>query len=160
MEEQCTGWEPYWYERTAYRKIPYSSCEGEGDVRIDRGKRHACPGNLSAGGGRGFFFWLFVLVLPFAMAGFAGWWFLNHGGRQRGSIRLGEHRAFGGSSGAISTLASVPSFLIGVGAAGWAWLSEKVPFVENLLSGGGSRPYRHVPLDDDAEILNAYDDED
>jgi hypothetical protein len=62
MEEQCTGWEPYWYERTAYRKIPYSSCEGEGDVRLDRG----------------------LLIIPFAMAAIAGWFFLQTGGRQSG----------------------------------------------------------------------------
>jgi hypothetical protein len=84
VEEQCTGWEPYWYERTAYRKIPYSSCEGEGDVRLDRGKRHNCPGLIGGGGGRGFWFWLFLLIIPFAIAAIAGWFFLQTGGRQSG----------------------------------------------------------------------------
>lgn len=63
------------------------------------------------------------------------------------SIRLGEHRAFGGSSGALSTLASIPFFLIGVASTGWAWATEKFPQLDGLF--GGTRPYRHVPVDDD-----------
>jgi len=74
------------------------------------------------------------------------------------SIRLGEHRAFSGDSRVISTLASIPYFLIGVASVGWAWASEKIPYLKDMVSG--TRPYRHVPTDDDAEILNAYDDDD
>lgn len=72
----------------------------------------------------------------------------NHVGRCR-TIRLGEHRAFGGSSGGLSTLASIPFFLIGVASTGWAWATEKFPALDNLFSGG--RPYRHVPIDDDGQ---------
>ena len=41
-EEQCDGFTSTWYERTAYRKIPYSSCEG--GERPDRGKPIRAPG--------------------------------------------------------------------------------------------------------------------
>ena len=76
--EQCNGYESFWYERTAYRKIPYSSCEGGN--RPDRGKQHACPG-LIGGGGHGFFFWAFILLLPFGCAGAAAWYFYQQMGR-------------------------------------------------------------------------------
>ncbi|KAG1770804.1 hypothetical protein EV702DRAFT_1248956 [Suillus placidus] len=41
-DDSCRNGEDYWYERTAYRKVLYSTCEG-GD-RIDRGTQHLCPG--------------------------------------------------------------------------------------------------------------------
>ncbi|ORY35539.1 hypothetical protein BCR39DRAFT_567933 [Naematelia encephala] len=153
--EQCDGFSAFWYERTAYRKIPYSSCEG-GD-RPDRGKQHACPG-LIGRPGLGGLFWGSIAVLPFALAGLVGWWWFTKGS-QGGSIRLGDHRAFGSdaSSGALSTLASVPYFLIGVAQASWAWVVRKVPVLEDLF--GRRMPYRQVPLDDDAEILATYEDE-
>lgn len=67
------------------------------------------------------------------------------------SIRLGEHRPFSGGEGSdlLSTVASVPYFLIGVSQAGWAWLERKVPFLEGLFSR--RTPYRQVPIDDDGE---------
>lgn len=74
QEEQCNGFEAFWYERTAYRKIPYSSCEG--GTRLDRGTRHACPG-LIGGKGRGVFFWGSLLVLPVGLAALAGWYFFT-----------------------------------------------------------------------------------
>jgi len=153
--EQCDGYTPYWYERTAYRKIPYSSCEG--GERPDRGARHECPG-LIGGVGRGAVFWGSILILPFACAGVAGWWFYSKAGRP-GSIRLGEHRAFGGegASGVLHTMASVPYFLHGVAQEGLAWLEREVPFLENLFSR--RTPYRSVPIDDDAEVLGTYDDD-
>jgi hypothetical protein len=77
-EEQCDGYTTSWYERTAYRKIPYSSCEG--GERPDRGKQHSCPG-LIGGGGLGGLFWGSVAILPFACAGVAGWWWFTKGGR-------------------------------------------------------------------------------
>ena len=75
------------------------------------------------------------------------------------AIRLGDHRAFAGEagSGAFSTIASVPYFLIGVSQAGWAWVVQKVPFLEDLFARRA--PFRQVPLDDDAEVLATYEDE-
>jgi hypothetical protein len=76
--EQCDGFTPTWYERTAYRKIPYSSCEG--GERPDRGKAHACPG-LVGGGGLSGLFWGSIAILPFALAGLAGYWWYHNAGR-------------------------------------------------------------------------------
>lgn len=155
LDEQCDGIQPFWYERTPYRKIPYSSCEG--GERPDRGKQHACPG-LIGGAGISGLFWGSIAILPFACAALAGYWWFSKAGRP-GSIRLGEHRAFSGErgSGALSTLASVPYALIGVTQAGWAWVVQRVPFVVDLFARRA--PYRQVPLDDDAEVLATYDDE-
>lgn len=77
-EEQCDGFTSTWYERTAYRKIPYSSCEG--GERPDRGKSHACPG-LVGNRSLGALFWGSVAILPFALAGLAGYWWYHKGGR-------------------------------------------------------------------------------
>lgn len=73
------------------------------------------------------------------------------------AIRLSEHRAFGGSD-ALSILASVPYFLLGVAATAAAWVQERIPFVRGLFEGR-RRSYRTVPIDEDAEILNAYDED-
>ncbi|WRT68442.1 uncharacterized protein IL334_005418 [Kwoniella shivajii] len=144
--EQCDGSTDYWYERTEYRKIPYSSCEG--GERPDRGKRHDCPG-LILRGGLGGLFWGSVAIIPFAFAGLAGC-----------SIRLGDHRAFGDDSpaaGVLSVVASVPVFLIAITQEGWAWVTRKVPFLDDLFAR--RTPYRSVPIDDDAEVLGNYEDE-
>ncbi|WVQ82331.1 hypothetical protein IAT38_004459 [Cryptococcus sp. DSM 104549] len=155
--EQCDGYSEYWYERTEYRKIPYSSCEG--GERPDRGKRHDCPGIILGGkSGWGALFWGSIAVLPFGVVAVAVWWWMSKGDRS-GSIRLGEHRAFGGdnASGALAVLASVPLFVVAVTQEGWAWVTRKVPFLEDLFTRRSS--YRQVPIDDDAEILGNYEDE-
>ncbi|PWN53321.1 Oligoxyloglucan reducing end-specific cellobiohydrolase [Violaceomyces palustris] len=71
---QCysSNWEEtegYWYDRTNYRKVPYSSCVG--GERLDRGTRHICSNNPRR---HGFFWWATIVVSPFALAGFVGWW--------------------------------------------------------------------------------------
>lgn len=79
-DDSCPRGEDYWYERTAYRKIAYSSCEG--GKRPDRGTSHACPGLK----GHGFFFWVFVLFVPVTMAGLVGYWFYRRSGLARGCV--------------------------------------------------------------------------
>lgn len=76
VEEQCVGLEPYWYERTAYRKIPYSSCVGDAESRLDLGKRHECPGLVGGGRATSFFFWFLMALIPVGVAATAGWCFL------------------------------------------------------------------------------------
>lgn len=169
-EEQCDGYTSTWYERTAYRKIPYSSCEG--GERPDRGKAHACPG-LIGNGSLGALFWGSVAILPFALAGLAGYYWYHKAGRpgyvrlmslgkpagaeENRAIQLGEHRAFSGdgaAAGALSILASVPVFLVAATQEGWAWVTRKVPFLEDLFTR--RTPYRQVPLDDDGELLASF----
>ena len=77
-DDSCKNGEEYWYERTAYRLIPYSSCK-EG-LRLDRGKQHTCPG-FSA---HGAFFWLFVLAVPFGFTALVGYYYYRKSGRARG----------------------------------------------------------------------------
>lgn len=77
-DAQCRGGEEYWYDLTAYRKIPYSSCvDGK---RLDRGPRHQCPGIQ----GHGFFFWLMMLFIPASFAALVGYWYQRRGGYRRG----------------------------------------------------------------------------
>ncbi|KAL7422736.1 vacuolar protein sorting/targeting protein PEP1 [Cryptotrichosporon argae] len=155
--EQCDGYTGYWYERTAYRKIPYSSCEG--GERPDRGKRHDCPGLIGRPGVSALV-WGSLAILPFAAAGVVGWWFFTKGGRH-GAIRLGEHRAFAtgndAANSALEVVASVPYFALGLARAAWAWIERKVPFLNGVFARPA--PYRTVPLDDDAEILGNYEDD-
>jgi len=153
-DDTCPYGEDYWYERTAYRKIPYSSCEG-GD-RLDRGRAHACPGIR----GHGFFFWLFVLFIPASLASLVGYWFYRRSGLARGTIRLpggGDFRPTSSQSGFLDTLASVPWFVIGVAGIAWEHLrSIKLPFGSALRSRRG---YRNVAVDEDAQVLR-FEDED
>jgi len=154
MEEQCVGDAEFWYERTAYRKMQYSSCEGGN--RIDRGAKHACPGLIRAGS-LGAFFWASIVILPFGIAGLAGWWYVTKGSRT-GAIRLGEHRAYGGTAtSALNTLASVPYFILGVVSALWTAVEMRIPFIQDLFRRRS--PYRAVPVDDDAELLGDYEDD-
>lgn len=80
-DDSCRNGEEYWYERTEYRKIRYSSCEG--GSRLDQGTRHLCPGVK----GHGFFFWLFVLFVPLMLASLVGYWFYKKSGVARGYVR-------------------------------------------------------------------------
>ncbi|KAJ7842899.1 vacuolar protein sorting/targeting protein 10 [Mycena leptocephala] len=43
-DNSCNDGEDYWYERTAYRKISYSSCVG--GERLDQGIQHKCATNI------------------------------------------------------------------------------------------------------------------
>lgn len=77
-DAQCRDGDDYWYERTAYRKIPYSTCEnGE---RPDRGKQHVCPGIKAHGAA----FWIFVVIIPFAFTSLVGYWYYRRMGLARG----------------------------------------------------------------------------
>ncbi|KAA1470082.1 Oligoxyloglucan reducing end-specific cellobiohydrolase [Dentipellis sp. KUC8613] len=152
-DDTCRGDDEYWYERTAYRRIPHSSCED--GIRPDRGKAHRCPGIR----GHGFFFWLFVLVLPFGITALVGYWYYRRSGMARGTIRLpGDTRpAYRGDSSALDTLASVPWFVLGV--LGVAW-EATASWVEKIgMNFRSRRGYRNVPVDEDAQILRFEDEE-
>lgn len=131
--EQCDGAE-FWYERTAYRKIPYSSCEG--GERPDRGARHVCPAIIGIGS-HGAFFWMFVALIPFGAAGLAGWWWYKTGGV--GAIRLDEHRAFTQDHSVVGFIASVPFAVAAACQRAWAWIEDRI----------SARGYR--PIDSDGK---------
>ncbi|TFK37398.1 vacuolar protein sorting/targeting protein 10 [Crucibulum laeve] len=150
-DESCKNGEDYWYERTPYRLIPYTSCEG--GERIDRGTRHVCPGFRSKSG----WFWLFMLMIPFAFTALVAYYYYRRSGLARGTIRLpgdGSRPSFNTSSGFMDTLASVPWFLIGIGGIAYEWVTSRV---EPLFSS--RRGYRNIPIDEDARVLR-FEDED
>ncbi|TCD61550.1 vacuolar protein sorting/targeting protein PEP1 [Steccherinum ochraceum] len=151
-DNSCRGDDIHWYDRTPYRKIPYSTCEG--GIRLDHGTEHDCPGIQ----GHSFFFWLFVLVIPFGFAALVGYWYYRRSGMARGTIRLpGGDNRFTGDSSALDTLASVPWFLLGLAGIAWEWVSSRF---DTLATGFRSRRgYRNVPLDEDAQILRYEDEE-
>ncbi|KAH6903602.1 vacuolar protein sorting/targeting protein 10 [Coprinopsis sp. MPI-PUGE-AT-0042] len=157
FEDQCKGDADVWYERTAYRRIPYSSCEG--GKRPDRGTEHPCPGFKSQGG----WFWLFMLMVPFAFTALVGYYYWRRSGVARGTIRLpGGADTRGplyGSSGSdwLDTLASVPVYLIGLGGIAFEWVASKV----DASSDGwrARRGYRDIPVDEDAQVLRFEDEE-
>ncbi|KAJ7788937.1 hypothetical protein B0H14DRAFT_3095034 [Mycena olivaceomarginata] len=69
-ENTCQDDAEYWYERTAYRKIAFSSCkDGE---RLDQGLRHPC---IRSNNGHGWFFWFVVLMAPLVLVALAGYWY-------------------------------------------------------------------------------------
>lgn len=46
--------------------------------------------------------------------------------------------------------------MLGVASAAAAWMQEQIPFIRGLFPGGRNT-YR--PIDEDAEILNAYEED-
>lgn len=147
-DQTCTWDQPFWYDRTPYRKIPHSQCEG--GLALDRGNAHVCPGNKTRGG----IFWTTIAVLPFGIAALAAvWWTRRRGGK--GRIRLPEPGE-GNRSGVQELLISIPWFVIGVVGAVVAWAKDvEIPFLSERLRRNSRSGYRTVRLDDamDAELL-------
>jgi hypothetical protein len=81
-DETCMDGAEYWYERTPYRQIPYSTCEG--GPRPDHGTPHRCPGFSS----KGFWFWFLVLLLPFGFTGLVAYYYFRRSGMARGCVFL------------------------------------------------------------------------
>ncbi|KIY66769.1 vacuolar protein sorting/targeting protein 10 [Cylindrobasidium torrendii FP15055 ss-10] len=152
-DDSCSNGESYWYERTPYRMIPYSSCEG--GTRHDRGAEHICPGFS----GHSALFWWFMILIPCGLAAIIGTYLYKRSGLARGQIRLpgdggGLPLAYRGdmSTGSVlDTVASVPWFIIGVAAVGWEWLTSNVAAMGDGFRA--RRGYRNVPIDEDAQIL-------
>ncbi|KAK6977042.1 Sortilin, partial [Favolaschia claudopus] len=74
-DETCSDGAEFWYERTAYRKITFSSCEG--GERLDRGERRPCVRSRTGHGG---FFWFFMLAVPLVVVGLAAYWYRRNAG--------------------------------------------------------------------------------
>ncbi|KAG1747763.1 uncharacterized protein EDB91DRAFT_1245255 [Suillus paluster] len=169
-DDSCRNGEDYWYERTAYRKVFYSTCEG-GD-RIDRGTSHLCPGIK----GHSAMFWMMVIMFPFAITALVAWWWYTKSGLARGrvmftlyvhvlclllmyrTIRLpGGEYSHGTGSGALATLASVPWFLLGLAGIAFEYVASSLEAVS--MGYRTRRGYRDVPVDEDAQVLRFEDEE-
>ncbi|KAJ7695034.1 vacuolar protein sorting/targeting protein 10 [Mycena rosella] len=150
-DSSCRNGDDYWYERTAYRKISYSECEG-GD-RPDQGTKHQCPGFAGHSG----FFWFMVILFPIIFVGLVAYWYYNRSGLARGTIRLpgdGTPAFARHSGGAMDTIASIPWFLIGIAGIAWEWTTSRFQ-----SSFPNRRGYRNLPVDEDAQILRFEDEE-
>lgn len=155
--ETCDGDADYWYERTAYRKIPHSSCQGGKSPHL--GAQHQCPGLKH----HGFWFWTFMALIVLAMTALFSLWY-RRSGLYKGSIRLPE-RADGtrprfDDSGPLATIASIPWFVMGVAAAAWSHLEplvQRLPFMRRRRAGGRGG-YRTVAIDEDAQVLRFEDE--
>ena len=80
-DDTCRNDEEFWYERTPYRKVPISTCEGGN--RLDRGPEHRCPGLR----GHSALFWLFVIMVPFAFCALVGFWYYRRMGLATGYVQ-------------------------------------------------------------------------
>ena len=94
-----------YYKPTGYRRIPLDTCQGGKDLAKWDSNVEPCPGHekefekeKAAHGLTGFWFFVLVILFPFAIAGGIGYWVYNNwgDGMKVGSIRLG-----GGSSSSI-----------------------------------------------------------
>lgn len=77
-DDSCPEDAEFWYERTAYRKIPKSSCEGGN--RPDRGAKRSCPGFRAHSAG----FWVTIFFIPFGFTALIAFWYYRRSGYRRG----------------------------------------------------------------------------
>ncbi|KAG1738508.1 hypothetical protein EDB19DRAFT_894550 [Suillus lakei] len=151
-DDSCRNGEDYWYNRTAYRKIAYSTCEG-GD-RVDKGTQHLCPDIQVPGHilGHSAMFWMMVILFPFAITALViAWWWYNKSKMARGAISLPEDDDSPESGpGVLATLASVPWFLLGLLGLAFKYVSTGYR---------ARRKYGAVSLDEGAQVLHLEDGE-
>ena len=81
-DDSCTNGDSFWYERTPYRLIPYSSCVD--GYRPDHGTKHVCPGFGSKSG----WFWLFMILIPFVFTALVGYYYYRRSGLARGWVNF------------------------------------------------------------------------
>jgi len=62
---------------------------------------------------------------------------------------------YGGDTGIVATLASVPWFIIGVAGIAYEWVASRVD--KHLFAS--RRGYRNLPIDEDAQVLRFEDEE-
>jgi len=74
------------------------------------------------------------------------------------TIRLpgdGGRPAYGGDTGVVATLASIPWFIVGIAGITYEWVASRVD--THMFSS--RRGYRNLPIDEDAQILHFEDEE-
>ncbi|KAM0787341.1 hypothetical protein ACM66B_003430 [Microbotryomycetes sp. NB124-2] len=159
-EQTCKWNQDFWYDRTAYRKVPHSECKG--GLQLDKGYAHSCPGHA----GKGVMFWLTMLALPFLFVGLAVVWYQRRkmglsgfGSGGLGRIRLPEPGE-GTRNQVVDFMLSVPWFIVGVAGVVVAKVRDlEIPFVSNFMRSRSRSGYRSLRLDEDAQMLADYDDD-
>lgn len=177
----------YW-EVTGYRRIPLDTCQGGRELEYNS-KALPCPGHehdfekeKASRGLSGFWFFVLVILLPFAIAGSVGYWiYTNWGhGMRVGSIRLGGSTSTTDSeapwikypvavlAGTVAVLAAVPllvkslwrsvSGLWGGGKGRYSGLGDGRAYTTRNSFARGRGEYAVVDPDED-ELLGEDEDE-
>ncbi|KAJ6558840.1 vacuolar protein sorting/targeting protein 10 [Mycena vulgaris] len=132
-DDLCDKGQGDWYERTAYRRISYSTCE-DGE-RLDRGTRHKCPINGPVQQKGSVLWFLAAVWISIVMLLVAYWCYSSCLAHRR--IQLPEddsapdHRA----SKIMVTMMSIPLFLLNMVGATWAWTVYRFKTVFHKRSG-------------------------
>ncbi|GAA5872134.1 hypothetical protein JCM8547_003817 [Rhodosporidiobolus lusitaniae] len=129
-EQTCSCDQPFWYDCTAYPKMPHSKCVD--GLTLDQGPRHLCTGYAAKMAG--WLVWLSLLVVPFALAAFgAVYWQRRRSGKGRSRLPVpGEHDR----SPCVDILLSIPWFFVGVAAVLVEKLRDiEVPFLSDRCGG-------------------------
>jgi hypothetical protein len=101
---------------------------------------------------------MFMILIPFAFTALVGYYYYRRSGLARGTIRLpgdGSRPAYGGDTGVVATLASIPWFIVGVAGIAFEWVASRVD--THMLNS--RRGYRDLPVDEDAQVLHFEDEE-
>ncbi|KAJ7444437.1 Oligoxyloglucan reducing end-specific cellobiohydrolase [Mycena latifolia] len=115
-DDSCID-EDYWYERTAYRRISWSSCEG--GENLDQGIRHRCPSNGGAHQG-GYYLWFLAAMGSIIFVLFVAYWCYTICSAPR-NIQLPEDSSATDASRTLDNIKAFPVFLLRIAGAAWAW---------------------------------------
>ncbi|KAJ7679781.1 vacuolar protein sorting/targeting protein 10 [Mycena rosella] len=128
--DPCDKGQDHWYERTAYRRISYSTCEG--GERLDRGTRHRCPisGPVQQKGSVLWFLaaiWIFILMLLVVY-----WCYSSCLARRRIQLPEDDSAPDRRTRKIMVTVMSIPLNMVG---AAWAWTAYRFKTVFHKRSG-------------------------
>ncbi|KJZ78390.1 Vacuolar protein sorting protein 10 [Hirsutella minnesotensis 3608] len=169
-----------WFEPTGYRKVPLSTCRGgsELDKTTDE---HPCQGHEEEFEKKhrtsGFVIFLAV-VIPFALAGAAGWYVYRNWDGKLGQIRLGEQSSTFDSDRpwikypviAVSALAALAAALPLILSGLWRSVTGSYDRVRGERNGSWTRRFTtrdsfararsdYDMVDDEGELLGEDSDE-
>ncbi|KAJ7446295.1 Oligoxyloglucan reducing end-specific cellobiohydrolase [Mycena latifolia] len=120
-DDSCADGEEYWYERTGYRRISWSTCVG--GENLDRGIRHRCPSNGGAQQG-GYYLWFLAAVGLTILVLFVTYWGYTSCSAPR-SIQLPEDNSTTDTSTTLDNIKAFPVFLLRIARAAWAWTAYR-----------------------------------
>ncbi|RYP73745.1 hypothetical protein DL771_003458 [Monosporascus sp. 5C6A] len=135
--------ESTFYEPSGFRRIPLTTCKG-GDEMDKVLTAHACPGHeeeferARRASGMAIFF---AVIIPVALASFAGWWVWQNWQGKFGQIRLGEQSSLDNDAPWVKYPVVAVSAVVAVAGAlpllvGSLWRSMSLIF--DKFRGGGS----------------------